>query len=66
MNEYDKDQILRDWMLNSVGGVVFAIRLIYFEKTENRDMYFVPLALETLDKHRIVDFDIVKDDFSSY
>jgi hypothetical protein len=63
----DQYQGLKDWMLNSIDGLVEAIRIFYFTDKEEytftsdkrRDLW--DCAYHTLDAHRLVDFPLDPD-----
>lgn len=48
---------LRNWILNSSDGLIYAIKKVYFQKSEEHELY--PWFIETLEKHKGADFDIL-------
>lgn len=62
-NDDEKEIELRNWLFNTCDGVLFALREVYFTSIENRNQELINLALQTLNKHRIAEFSIEKNDF---
>jgi hypothetical protein len=60
MDDEDKWNSMRDYYYYTSDGVIDAIAMIYFNKSNRRRSKYFDFAYQTLDKHRLVPFEIGK------
>jgi hypothetical protein len=61
--EDDRYAEIENWLMNTCDGVIKAIEVVYFRAAAKRDGYaHLDLALRTLDKHRLVDFELLTEE----
>jgi hypothetical protein len=52
---------IENWIMNTCDGVVKAIRVVYFSSNESERKEYLNLALKSLDKHRLANFELIKE-----